>query len=293
MSDKIQSKKKKQGAGGIKKGMPKKPKPATQKTSVAKAPNDPSQQPTDKSAMYITVGAIVLFVGFIIAMAVISMTGGDPEKTASGGKFPSSSGGGTADIPLEPDPNNPVVVINTDKGTIKAELFKEQAPITVENFLQYVKKGHYDGTIFHRVISDFMIQGGGYTPAMIEKASGPGIKNESYNGLPNDRGTLAMARTNDPNSATAQFFINVKDNKFLNKANAKDGFGYAVFGRVIQGMDVVDKIRYVQTNAGDAPLTPVVIRSIQLLPKQAEKKETKNKAESRSKDDTTKKKDKG
>jgi cyclophilin family peptidyl-prolyl cis-trans isomerase len=160
---------------------------------------------------------------------------------------------------------NPVVVMETSKGTIKIELFANKAPLTVKNFLQYVEDKHYDGVIFHRVISDFMIQGGGFNTDMKEKPTRPAIKNESDNGLANLRGTLAMARTNKPDSATAQFYINVKDNNFLDKANAKDGVGYCVFGRVIEGLDVVDMIRNVQTGAGDVPVEQVVIKSVRLL----------------------------
>jgi cyclophilin family peptidyl-prolyl cis-trans isomerase len=158
--------------------------------------------------------------------------------------------------------DNPLVVMETSKGTIKMVLYKDKAPISVANFLAYVDKKHYDGTIFHRVIRGFMIQGGGMEPNMQEKKSGPPIKNEASNGLANDRGTLAMARTNDPDSATAQFFINVVNNGFLNRASAQDGVGYAVFGRVTEGMDVVDEIRFVRTGAQDIPVEPVIIKSI-------------------------------
>src|SRR5262249_51075093 len=143
---------------------------------------------------------------------------------------------------------NPVVVMETSMGTVKMELFESKAPITVKNFLQYVDDKHYDDTIFHRVIKGFMIQGGGMTATMKEKPGRPPIKNESFNGLPNERGTMAMARTPIADSATAQFFINVVDNAFLDRANAGDGVGYCVFGRVTEGMDVVDKIRAVPTN---------------------------------------------
>lgn len=156
---------------------------------------------------------------------------------------------------------NPVVVMVTSMGTIEMELYPDKAPITVKNFLGYVKKGHYNGTIFHRVIKTFMVQGGGMTADMKEKSTGAGIKNESGNGLKNDRGMVAMARTSDPNSATAQFFINVVDNGFLNKDQARDGVGYAVFGKVIKGMDVVDKIRDVPTGPGDVPTKTVTIKS--------------------------------
>ena len=152
------------------------------------------------------------------------------------------------------------VKLETSAGEIVVELDAAKAPKSVANFLQYVKAGHYDGTIFHRVISNFMIQGGGMSADMKEKETRAPIALESRNGLTNQRGTLAMARTQDPNSATAQFFINVKDNDFLNQANSRDGNGYAVFGKVIQGMDVVDKIKATPTGPGDVPLQPVVIK---------------------------------
>ena len=152
------------------------------------------------------------------------------------------------------------VKLETSAGAIVIELEPAKAPKTVENFLQYVKSGHYDGTVFHRVISNFMIQGGGMTPDLKEKPTRRPIELESRNGLVNDRGSVAMARTSDPNSATAQFFINVKDNAFLNQAQSRDGNGYAVFGKVVDGMDVVDKIRAVPTGPGDVPVTPVVIK---------------------------------
>jgi len=148
----------------------------------------------------------------------------------------------------------------TSAGDIVVELDAAKAPKTVANFLEYVKAGHYDGTIFHRVIENFMIQGGGMTTDMKEKQTRPPIGLESRNGLTNQRGTIAMARTADPNSATAQFFINVKDNDFLNQAQSRDGNGYTVFGKVVQGMDVVDKIRAVPTGPGDVPIQQVVIK---------------------------------
>ena len=155
------------------------------------------------------------------------------------------------------------VKLNTSMGEIVVELNAKAAPKTVDNFLQYVKAGHYDGTVFHRVIDGFMIQGGGMTKDLSEKPTRAPIPLESRNGLRNERGTLAMARTSDPNSATAQFFINLKDNAFLDAQNSPDGSGYAVFGKVTKGMDVVDRIRAVPTgNAGmhqDVPKTPVLI----------------------------------
>lgn len=159
------------------------------------------------------------------------------------------------------------VVIETSLGNIEVELNAEKAPISTENFLKYVDKKHYDGTIFHRVISNFMIQGGGMTEKMDEKKSDAPIKNEAANGLKNDRGTLAMARTSVVDSATAQFFINVQDNDFLNhKAPNPREFGYAVFGKVTAGMDVVDKIKAVPTGMTggmqDVPKTPVVMKSV-------------------------------
>jgi peptidyl-prolyl cis-trans isomerase A (cyclophilin A) len=156
------------------------------------------------------------------------------------------------------------VKLATSAGDIVIELDAAKAPKTVDNFLQYVKSGHYNGTIFHRVIDNFMIQGGGMTPDMGEKPTRAPIPLESRNGLANQRGTLAMARTMDPNSATAQFFINVKDNDFLNAAQSRDGNGYAVFGKVVSGMEVIEKIRTVPTgNKGghqNVPLEPVVIK---------------------------------
>ena len=158
------------------------------------------------------------------------------------------------------------VKITTNQGDIIVQLETAKAPKSVENFLQYAKAGHYNGTIFHRVIDGFMIQGGGFTPDMQQKPTRPPIPLESRNGLSNVRGTLAMARTNVPDSATSQFFINVKDNGFLDSARSPDGNGYAVFGKVTQGMDVVDKIRKVETSQrgpfGDVPVQPVIIKQV-------------------------------
>lgn len=165
--------------------------------------------------------------------------------------------------------DNPTVVMSTNLGDIRIELDAGKAPVTTDNFLAYVNDGFYDGLIFHRVIAGFMIQGGGFDPQMKQKSTKAPIKNEAGNGLLNATGTIAMARTNIVDSATAQFFINVKDNDFLNhKNNSPDGFGYAVFGRVVDGMDVVQKIEKVKTgNRGlhqDVPAEPVVIRSVRL-----------------------------
>ncbi|NUZ07634.1 peptidylprolyl isomerase [Piscinibacter koreensis] len=153
------------------------------------------------------------------------------------------------------------VKLATTAGDIVIELDAQKAPKTVENFLGYVKSGHYDGTVFHRVIENFMIQGGGMTPDLRQKPTRAPIALEARNGLTNVRGSVAMARTRDPNSATAQFFINVKDNAFLNAEQSPDGNGYAVFGKVVSGMDVVDKIRATPTGPGDVPLTPMIIKS--------------------------------
>ena len=157
-----------------------------------------------------------------------------------------------------------MVELHTNHGVIKLELAAAKAPKTVENFLNYVKKGHYDGTVFHRVINGFMIQGGGFEPGLKQKPTDAPIDNEANNGLKNDNYTVAMARTNDPHSATAQFFINVNDNDFLNHSSpTPQGWGYAVFGKVVEGQDVVDKIKGVKTgNAGfhqDVPTDDVVI----------------------------------
>ena len=164
---------------------------------------------------------------------------------------------------------NPQVMLETSMGNITIELFKEKAPITVRNFLGYVKEGFYDGLIFHRVIKDFMVQGGGMNEALEQKKPKFAIKNEATNGLKNTRGTLAMARTSVVDSATSQFFVNVVDNAFLDHTGkTPDRFGYAVFAQVVEGMDVIDAIREVKTgNKGghsDVPVEPVFINSIRL-----------------------------
>jgi peptidyl-prolyl cis-trans isomerase B (cyclophilin B) len=157
-----------------------------------------------------------------------------------------------------------MVELHTNHGVIKLELNAEKAPKTVANFLEYVKKGHYDGTVFHRVIDGFMIQGGGFEAGMKQKPTDATIENEANNGLKNERGSIAMARTNDPHSASAQFFINVADNDFLNHTSpTPQGWGYAVFGKVVEGQDVVDKIKKVRTGSKgfhqDVPMDDVVI----------------------------------
>jgi peptidyl-prolyl cis-trans isomerase A (cyclophilin A) len=163
-----------------------------------------------------------------------------------------------------PTPSGPVVVLETSMGRIRIGLYDDKSPVSTENFLKYVRKGHYNGTLFHRVMPNFMIQGGGMIQDMTEKPTDPPIRNEARNGLRNSRGTVAMARTNDPNSATAQFFINLKDNPSLDFGI--QGAGYAVFGHVIEGMDVVDKIAAVRTKTAgpyeNVPVTPVVIKSV-------------------------------
>lgn len=164
---------------------------------------------------------------------------------------------------------NPVVLVATNKGNIRIELDAEKAPITTQNFLDYVSEGHYDGLIFHRVIPGFMIQGGGMDAQMKEKKNKAPIKNEAANGLKNNVGTIAMARTNVVDSATSQFFINVKDNEFLNhRSSSPAEYGYAVFGQVVEGMEVVQNIEKVKTgNRGhhqDVPVETVVINSIKL-----------------------------
>lgn len=187
---------------------------------------------------------------------------------------PVASAPAAAPAPIN-DPRTFVEII-TNQGNIVLLLETEKAPISVKNFLDYVEKGHYEGTIFHRVIKDFMIQGGGFdvkSPGR-EKRTGAGIKNEAGNGISNQRYTVAMARTGDPNSATAQFFINTSNNNFLDRKNSPDGFGYAVFGKVVKGIEVVDRIASVPVKPssngapGDGPsepVTPVVIQKIQIV----------------------------
>ena len=171
---------------------------------------------------------------------------------------------------------NPQVELKTSMGSIVLELDREKAPQTVDNFLQYVKEGHYNGTIFHRVIPGFMVQGGGFTPDMREKPKRAPIKNEAGNGLRNATGTIAMARTPDPHSASAQFFVNVGDNPTLDfREPTQAGYGYAVFGKVVKGMDVVNRIVSVPTGVkpphSDVPLKPVLIEQVQLVGGQSSK----------------------
>lgn len=166
---------------------------------------------------------------------------------------------------------NPSAIISTSMGEIKVELYADKAPLSVENFINYASSGYYEGTIFHRVIGNFMIQGGGFTVDMQKKTTGEPVQNEAANGLQNKRGTLAMARTNDPHSATSQFFINVQDNGDLNYTGEGSSreWGYAVFGRVTSGMSVVDSIRFVSTATkppySNVPVEPVIIESVKII----------------------------
>ena len=162
------------------------------------------------------------------------------------------------------------VKLHTNHGTITIELDADKAPESVQNFIAYIEAGHYDNTLFHRVIDGFMIQGGGFEPGMKQKQTKAPVKNEADNGLKNERGTIAMARTQDPHSATAQFFINVADNDFLNyRASTAQGWGYCVFGRVSEGMDVVDAIKNVQTRSSgfhqDVPAEDVIIERAEVI----------------------------
>jgi peptidyl-prolyl cis-trans isomerase A (cyclophilin A) len=169
--------------------------------------------------------------------------------------------------PLQAAPGNPIVVVDTSFGPITIELFKDQAPVSVANFLQYAREGFYDGTVWHRVVPGYVIQGGGYTPALVEKSTRAPIQNEATNGLSNVRGTVAMARTRALRSATTQFYINLASNIGLDhRGFSPDDFGYAVFGRVIAGMDAVDRIAATKTGSkdgmDDVPLAPVIIKSV-------------------------------
>jgi len=196
---------------------------------------------------------LALFAPLAIALAVPLAHAQAPAPTSS----------------CAPKGNAPMKVkLTTSMGPIVIQLDKEKAPISTENFVKYVESGHYNGTIFHRVINGFMVQGGGFTKEMQQKPTGAPIKNESTNGLKNDNYTVAMARTNVRDSATSQFFINVKDNAFLNYAGEGNP-GYAVFGKVVEGTDTVDKIKVVQTGnqrgMGDVPNTPVVIEKAECV----------------------------
>tara|TARA_B110001454_G_scaffold219189_1_gene251059 strand:+ start:1263 stop:1907 length:645 start_codon:yes stop_codon:yes gene_type:complete len=209
------------------------------------------------------IGILLFFTSFAFAAADAPATDAAPKETAKTEKPAKTKNG-----------KNPVIEIKTSKGLIVVELDKEKAPKTVENFLAYVKDKFYDGTIFHRVIDNFMIQGGGFKDDLSEKDTKDPIKNEADNGLKNDKYTIAMARTSDPHSASAQFYINVKDNGALNyREKTPGGWGYAVFGKVTKGEDVVDKIKGVKTGVkntpggmpmDDVPVETVKIESIRL-----------------------------
>jgi len=197
----------------------------------------------------------------LLAVGLAGLAGAQETKPAA----PESA------APAAPKVKGKVVVqIETSMGNIKAELYPDKAPKTVENFLAYVKAGFYEGTIFHRVIPGFVIQGGGFTKNMVQKKTNAPITLESQNGMKNARGTFAMARTNDPNSATSQFFINLKDNAMLDYPKP-DGNGYAVFGKVTTGLDIVDKIAGVKTTTlesgmADVPVEAVIIKAVKVLP---------------------------
>jgi len=205
--------------------------------------------------------AVALAASLLLAVAAVAA---EPTPPAKAGEKPAEKAG---DEMTQQTGKNPIVVIKTSMGDIEAELYADKAPESVKNFLAYAQAGHYDGTVFHRVIKDFMIQGGGMTADMNQKPTKPPIKNEADNGLKNTTGTLAMARTSVVDSATSQFFINVKDNAFLDhKGKTPQGYGYAVFGKVISGMDVVRKIEGVTTTSKgmhqDVPKDAVVIESV-------------------------------
>lgn len=195
----------------------------------------------------------------------------DPPTQATTTK-PVAIDSAIADAPPPTEPGAPRVSVETTLGTMVIELNPGKAPKSVENFLEYARAGYYDGTVFHRVIENFMIQGGGFTADLSQKPTRAPVRNEAANGLSNARGTVAMARTNDPHSGTAQFFINVVDNPRLDHVSEQNGYtwGYAVFGKVVEGLDVVDKIRAVETGAKapfqrDVPVTTVVIEKVTVL----------------------------
>jgi len=216
----------------------------------------------------------LLILALLLPAFAFAQTGTAPAKPAA--KAPAKAAAPAKKAPEAPaseaDKTASKVLIKTNLGEMTVELYPDKAPKTVENFLAYVNAKFYDGTVFHRVIDNFMIQGGGFTPDLRQKATRPAIANEAKNGLSNSRGTLAMARTGDPNSATAQFFINVVDNPRLDFTSEANGstWGYCVFGKVISGLDVVDKIKAVPTGAqgpfkSDVPTTPVVIEKISVI----------------------------
>jgi peptidyl-prolyl cis-trans isomerase A (cyclophilin A)/peptidyl-prolyl cis-trans isomerase B (cyclophilin B) len=219
---------------------------------------------------------VLLTFALLLPVFAFAQTGTAPAKPAA--KQPAKA------APAKPKPADKTapaaekvtgskVLLKTNMGDIVIELYPDKAPKSVENFLAYVNSGFYDGTIFHRVIDNFMVQGGGFTRELRQKPTKPAITNEAKNGLSNLKGTVAMARTSDPNSATAQFFINIADNQRLDYTSDQNGmtWGYAVFGKVVSGMDVVDKIRVLPTGAqgpfkSDVPTTPVVIEKASVVP---------------------------
>ena len=216
----------------------------------------------------------LLILALLLPAFALAQTSTAPAKPAA--KAPAKAAAPAKKAPEAPaneaDKTASKVLIKTNLGEMTVELYPDKAPKTVENFLAYVNGKFYDGTVFHRVIDNFMIQGGGFTPDLRQKATRPAIANEAKNGLSNSRGTLAMARTGDPNSATAQFLINVVDNPRLDYTSDANGstWGYCVFGKVISGLDVVDKIKAVPTGAqgpfkSDVPTTPVVIEKISVI----------------------------
>ncbi len=216
----------------------------------------------------------LLILALVMPAFALAQTGTTPAKPAAKAPAKTAPAKAKAAEPAvsEADKTASKVLIKTNLGEMTVELYPDKAPKSVENFLAYVNGKFYDGTIFHRVIDNFMIQGGGFTPELRQKATRPAIENEAKNGLSNSRGTLAMARTGDPNSATAQFFINVVDNPRLDFTSEANGstWGYCVFGKVISGLDVVDKIKAVPTGAqgpfkSDVPTTPVVIEKISVI----------------------------
>lgn len=208
----------------------------------------------------------VVYVAALCAAALLVAAGCSAEKDAN--RAPSGDRDRTAAKPPEAAKGNPVVIIETSKGTIKAELWADKAPITVANFLRYTDEHHYDGLIFHRIVDGFMIQGGGMTPDGNPRRGHEPIRNEARPELRNQRGTLAMARTNVVDSATSQFFINLVDNgpKGLDqRSRTPDGFGYCVFGKVIEGMDVVDKIAQVPTKFGPGGEKSVPLETVEIV----------------------------
>ncbi|WP_425508206.1 peptidylprolyl isomerase [Tahibacter soli] len=211
----------------------------------------------------------LLAFALLAPLTVLAQAGTKPAETKPA---PAAKPAAAAPAADAAKPANQTVVLHTSMGDITLELFADKAPKSVENFLQYAKEGFYDGTVFHRVIDNFMIQGGGFTKDLTQKRARAPIHNEANNGLSNLRGTVSMARTNDPHSATAQFFINLVDNKRLDYVSDQSGmtYGYAVFGKVTSGMDVVDKIKAVETGAqgpfvSDVPKTTITIDKVDIV----------------------------